>query len=209
MVFFALSFGLSLLPIVNFIISGPISLGLCICFINLLRYGELRIDSLFDGFKYFKTILVASLLIFLVLVGLCILIISPFVPFLPEVDSSITSAFINLLVILTPLMIVAFLYVLVPFIIYDNPGITARASLKISREMMKGFKLKFFTLCLSFMGWFALCLFCSCGIAFLWLLPYMFSSFANFYENLRVAYGLPMNTGHNFNNYNNKYNQNH
>ena len=106
-------------------------------------------------------------------------------------------------------MIVAFLYVLVPFIIYDNPGITARASLKISREMMKGFKLKFFTLCLSFMGWFALCLFCSCGIAFLWLLPYMFSSFANFYENLRVAYGLPMNTGHNFNNYNNKYNQNH
>jgi uncharacterized membrane protein len=51
--------------------------------------------------------------------------------------------------------------------------------------MMYGFKWKYFCLALRFLGWAILCLF-TLGIGFLWLIPYMQVSFANFYDDVKA-----------------------
>jgi len=54
-------------------------------------------------------------------------------------------------------------------------------------EMMTGFKWKLFCLHLSFIGWAILAILSLC-IGYLWLVPYMYASLANFYENLKATY---------------------
>lgn len=194
-----------IIPPAIFIVTGPLLVGYCICFINVLRYRNLSIDNLFDGFKRFGTSLAAFFLILIILLGLFLLIFIP--PILGLINEPIGAIFtiIMILTILTLSVQIPLAYAMVPFIIIDNPGISAIDSLKVSREMMKGFKSKFLSLNLSFMGWSILCTCCTCTIGYLWLTPYMFASYANFYENLREVYGMPMNTTNSFNAYNNTY----
>ena len=163
------------------ILIGPLTVGLSICFINLARYGRFKIENVFDGFKAFGTSFLAFLL-----KGLIIFFLS--------------------LLLIVPGIIAGLAYALTPFIINDNPGISATDALRMSREMMKGFKGKLFMMYLSFIGWAILSV-CTCYIGFLWLTPYMQASLANFYENLRQAYGLPANAVPNLGN-NNGYNGN-
>ena len=55
--------------------------------------------------------------------------------------------------------------------------------LEMSKEMMKGNKLRFFFFGLSFFGW-ALVVVLTFGIASLWVTPYMQASFAKFYREI-------------------------
>jgi uncharacterized membrane protein len=51
---------------------------------------------------------------------------------------------------------------------------------------MMGHKGKLFVLYLSFIGWFLLsCI--TCGVGFLWLVPYVQTTLANFYDDLKNA----------------------
>jgi len=52
---------------------------------------------------------------------------------------------------------------------------------------MKGKKGKLFLLDLSFIGWFLLCIL-TLGIGLLWLYPYILTSRAAFYEDVKTAY---------------------
>ena len=54
-----------------------------------------------------------------------------------------------------------------------------------SQKMMDGYKMKFFLLQLSFIGWFLLCCI-TMGIGFLWLQPYIITTEAKFYEELKA-----------------------
>jgi uncharacterized membrane protein len=163
------------------ILVGPLTVGLSICFINLIRYGRIRIENVFDGFKTFGTSFLAILLRGLI-------------------------TFFLFLLLIVPGVIASLAYAMTPYIINDNPGISATDALRMSREMMKGFKGKLFLMYLSFTGWVILSIF-TCYIGFLWLGPYMQASIANFYENLREAYGLPFNPTPNLG-YNNNYSNN-
>jgi uncharacterized membrane protein len=69
------------------------------------------------------------------------------------------------------------------FILKDNPSITANQAITRSRELMDGFKTSYFFLLLSFVGWGILAIF-TLGIGFIWLIPYMITSQAAFYQNL-------------------------
>ena len=69
-----------------------------------------------------------------------------------------------------------------PYIIVEN-NIGVIESMKISMKMMKGYKLKYFTLGLSFIGWAILSIL-TLGIGFLWLIPYINLTFANFYKDI-------------------------
>ena len=51
--------------------------------------------------------------------------------------------------------------------------------------MMDGHKMDLFLLDLSFIGWAFLCIF-TCGIGFLWLVPYVQTSHAIFYKELKA-----------------------
>jgi uncharacterized membrane protein len=59
-------------------------------------------------------------------------------------------------------------------------------ALKESCRMMKGYKWKLFCLGISFIGWLLLGVL-TLGIGYLWIFPYMYMSFANFYENLKTS----------------------
>ena len=85
------------------------------------------------------------------------------------------------------MIILSLIYGLVPFIIQDNPGISARDALEMSRMMMDGHMLRFFLLNFSFIGWWFLGLFTLC-IGYLWLTPYVTTAQAHFYEDVKAEY---------------------
>ena len=54
-------------------------------------------------------------------------------------------------------------------------------------KMMDGHKMDLFLLILSFIGWFLLSIL-TLGIGLLWLIPYMYTSIAHFYEQLKAEH---------------------
>ena len=83
-------------------------------------------------------------------------------------------------------IILGYAYRMVPYLLHDYPELSAREALKISRQMMKGKKWDLFVLDLSFIGW-ALLSIITLGIGTLFLIPYVHTSEAFFYEDLKQA----------------------
>ena len=86
-----------------------------------------------------------------------------------------------------PGIIKTFSYAMTPYILDEHPELSANDAIDRSRAMMKGHKFDLFWLLLSFIGWGILCVF-TLGIGFLWLTPYMETSMAAFYEDLKADY---------------------
>lgn len=91
--------------------------------------------------------------------------------------------FLWTLLLVVPGIIKGFSYSQTFFILRDHPEYTANQAITESKKLMKGYKWKFFILNLSFIGWAILCLF-TLGIGFLWLIPYVTTSYATFYNEL-------------------------
>lgn len=85
-----------------------------------------------------------------------------------------------------PGIVMSFAYAMTPYILEDNPELSAWEASTRSREIMKGHKFDLFYLYLSFIGWFFLCLL-TAGIGFIWLSPYFKSAEVAFYEDLKGA----------------------
>jgi uncharacterized membrane protein len=97
-----------------------------------------------------------------------------------------------LVVVLVPTLMIGTIilglaYGMIPFVIHDNPELSAREVLRTSRLMMRGHKWQLFVLELTFIGWALLCIL-SLGIGLLWLQPYMATSYAHFYEDVKAEY---------------------
>ena len=86
-----------------------------------------------------------------------------------------------------PGIIKAFSYAMTPFILEEHPELSANEAIDRSRAMMKGRKFDLFYLCLSFIGWILICIL-TLGIGLLWLMPYMTTSIASFYEDAKEDY---------------------
>lgn len=87
------------------------------------------------------------------------------------------------LLFILPVFVMAFAYGLTPYILKDNPELSCWEASKRSREMMKGHKFDLFWLELSFIGWMLLSIF-TLGIGFFWLIPYMQTAVAAFYNDI-------------------------
>jgi len=165
----------SVLSIATLLVAGPFALGFAGFFLKRLRGEQIAVENIFNGFTRFFP---SFLLMFF------------------------TALFYILwsLLLIVPGIIKLFGYSMAFYIMYDNPEIKPLEALKKSQIMMKGYKLKYFLLMLSFIGWvflaalpFALGVnwlkmnFAALPLAlgFLWLYPYMYLSMANFYENLK------------------------
>ena len=73
---------------------------------------------------------------------------------------------------------------MVPYIVKDNPELSATEVITKSREMMNGNKWRAFVLDLSFLGWIILSII-TCGILFVfWTYPYIESTNAALYSEL-------------------------
>ena len=66
----------------------------------------------------------------------------------------------------------------------DHPDYDWRACLDESKRITMGHKGELFLLDLSFIGWAIVCVF-TFGIGYLWLIPYMTATKAEYYEVLR------------------------
>ena len=91
------------------------------------------------------------------------------------------------MLLIIPGIIKTFSYAMTPYILDEHPELSANDAIDRSRAMMKGHKFDLFWLLLSFIGWGILCVF-TLGIGFLWLTPYMQTSMAVFYEDLKADY---------------------
>jgi uncharacterized membrane protein len=91
------------------------------------------------------------------------------------------------LLFIIPGIVKCFSYSMTPFILEEHPELSANEAIDHSRAMMKGHKFDLFWLLLSFIGWGFLCLF-TFGIGYLWLTPYMETSVAAFYEDVKADY---------------------
>ena len=95
--------------------------------------------------------------------------------------------FLWTLLLVIPGIVKMFSYAMTPYILEEHPELSANDAIDRSRAMMKGHKFDLFWLILSFIGWMILCLF-TFGIGYVWLLPYMETSIASFYEDVKADY---------------------
>lgn len=77
----------------------------------------------------------------------------------------------------------SFYYVLAIYVKADNPNMTCAEAVLTSKELMTGHRLEYFILSLSFIGW-AIVVGISFGIASFYVLPYMQTTFAAYYDEL-------------------------
>lgn len=87
------------------------------------------------------------------------------------------------LLLLIPGIIKSLAYSQVFFLLRDHPQLSTLEAITESRKRMNGLKWKYFLMILSFIGWGILCLF-TVGIGFIWLVPYVGTTMAAFYNDL-------------------------
>lgn len=155
---------LSTLSVILSLLALPLSWGLTVSLLRNHREESVDLENLFDGFRKGRYTRVFCALF---LVNLF--------------------TFLWTLLLIIPGIIKAFSYALTPYIIMDEPELTAKQAIARSCEIMQGRRWKLFCLYLSFIGWGILCLL-TFGIGFLWLVPYMNASVAAFYEDVRAEY---------------------
>lgn len=160
-IYFAISFSIGLIPyggLLAYLVAGPLYLGFTLLFLSVIRArGE--VGQLFAGFQQYGRATGTYLLtILFVLLWMLLLII--------------------------PGIIMSYAYMMAFYVLADHPGVTPLEALRRSKEMMRGHKWKLFCLQFRFLGWALLALL-TCGIGYLWLLPYMQAATAHFYEDVR------------------------
>lgn len=147
--------------VVSIIINGFIALGLTSFYLKLSRNQEVEINELFSKTNMFGLYIVTTILIGLFTTLGFLLIIPGFI-----FSIALSQTY---------------------YILLDNPEIDPMKAIKQSWEMMKGHKLEYLLLQMSFLGWIILGIF-TCGILYLWLTPYMAVTNANFYNYIKNDY---------------------
>ena len=87
------------------------------------------------------------------------------------------------IVFVIPGIIFSYSFSMAFYIINDHPEMTAMEALKESHRLMKGHKMQYFLLNLSFIGWMIVGMACF-GVGSLWVASYMSTANAVFYDKL-------------------------
>ena len=91
------------------------------------------------------------------------------------------------LLFVIPGIVKSYSYRMVPYILSENPGISTKEAIDLSREMMDGNKWKAFVLDLSFIGWILLSVLTLGILAIFYVNPYMEATNAELYHALKPA----------------------
>jgi len=152
----------SLYGIFVFIIGGAVELGLCCFYIHLQRQEEISVSDLFSRFSIFGRAFLLRLYIFILVLLWTLLLIIPGI-------------------------VAAYRYAMAPYLMSQNPELGVMQAVDISKRMMNGHKGRLFCLDLSFIGWFILGIL-TFGLGLLFVFPYLLSSRAAFFLDLRYHY---------------------
>ena len=182
--------------VISFFIAGPFELGLAIFFLAVSRGGEQNFGMLFSGFNRFLQAFLANLLMCIFVGVLALLPMLILVFLFATIIISVglgTSAHSGMLAALAipmcglmmiPLIIATYAFSMTFYVLADNQDISAFDAIVQSVKMMRGRKWKLFCLGFRFVGWVVLAL-CTCGIGFLWLMPYIYTTIARFYDDVK------------------------
>lgn len=151
----------------SFIIGGPLALGAALFSLSLSKREHPRFEQIFDGFKKFETSFIAYLV-------------------------TAVLVFLWSLLLIIPGIIAAISYSQTFYIIAQDDNIAPYDAMQKSRMMMEGYKAKYFRMMLRFMGWGILCIF-TLGIGFLFLIPYVHVSTANFHRDISEEFEVGTN----------------
>jgi uncharacterized membrane protein len=89
-----------------------------------------------------------------------------------------------MLLLIVPGIIKGLSYSMTWYVLVDNPDMGINDAIDRSRAMMDGMKWKLFCLQFRFLGWVLLSVL-TCFIGLLWVIPYMQTSLANFYGDVK------------------------
>lgn len=141
------------------IFAGPLAYGFASIFLKLSRGKKSEVPDLFEGFNNnFSNTIVAGVSIYFY-------------------------TFLWSLLLIIPGIIAAYSYSFTYYIMQDNKNMSASEAIKESKRLTYGHKMELFVLDLTFIGWGLLAVL-SCGIGFLWLIPYMETTKAEFYRKV-------------------------
>lgn len=148
----------SVFSIIYMIIGGAVGIGYSKFNLDLIDGNEARVGTLFDYFNDWKKGFIARLL---------------------------RSIYIFLwsLLFVIPGIMASYSYVMVHYVMAEDPSLTAREALRESKEIMRGNRWRLFCLLLSFIGWDILGAL-TLGIGYLWINPYREAAIAAFYRDI-------------------------
>lgn len=150
---------LAVYGIVRMIIGGVIALGYAKFNLNLVNRNNPKVEDVFSQFNNFGKAFIMN--------------------FLRGLYTTLWT-----LLFIIPGVIASYSYAMTPYILYENPDMTANEAIKASKELMKGNKWRLFCLEISFIGWSFLCIF-TLGIGYLFLHPYTEAAGAAFYREIK------------------------
>lgn len=153
----------SLIPAVgavaSLVLSAPLEIGLITVYFKLRDGYPPQIDELFKHFD----ILAQEILLYILI--------------------SVFTMLWSLLFFI-PGIIAGLSYSMAPYILAENKQLTAMEAINLSKQMMNGHKADYFVLQLSFIGW-ALLIPLTCGLAGIYVIPYMQATTVNFFDNIK------------------------
>ncbi len=145
--------------IVSFLLAGPLQLGLCFFFLNLIKGKETHFELLFEGFKPLVTVLLSyAIITVLTVVGLVLLFV--------------------------PGIFVALGFSMTYYIIAEDPEISFQAALEQSWKLTDGYKMELLELNLRFIPWYILGVLCLI-VGVLAVIPWHNTTLALYYEDLK------------------------
>lgn len=176
--------------LISIFFSVPLSLGVVNSFRVLLESKGSNNDLIANFFKlsfsrhYLHIVLVSfvsGLLIGLMIVPVCVILLIVILLFHNAVATVVFS-----IATLVYTIWIGLMYSQIKFIIIDNPKLDIIDTMRRSRHLMDGSKWRYILLELSFLGWIILGILTLC-IGYLWLTPYINTTEAAFYCDLRDA----------------------
>jgi uncharacterized membrane protein len=166
LIMFGVSIASSFVPVLgsiaNLLVNAAFALGGAWVFLRIAKGEEVSVGNIFYGFEDLWTAIKAQFFM-----GLFTLLWS--------------------LLLIIPGIIKAYAYSMTFFILAENKGMSVLEAITLSRKMMDGHKMDLFLLFLSFIGWFIL-VGITFGIAGIWVYPYSYATFSNFYLSVKEDY---------------------
>lgn len=141
------------------IVGSPLTLGLTMIFLGLTRDESPEINTLFSGFSYMGPAILLNIMI------------------------AVFTCLWSLLFVI-PGIIKAISYSMAYFVLADNPELSAKEALDESKRITSGHIGDLFVLYLSFIPWVLLGAI-TCGLALIYVVPYMQTTMANYYLELK------------------------
>lgn len=148
--------------IIAFLVASPIELTFVKFELGMTKNEKVKVAGLVEGYK--RT-------------GACIAL------------ALLTQIFVMLwsLLLIIPGVIKSLSYSMAFFVLAENPEMSGMEALNESKTIMKGHKWELFVLSLSFILWILLGV-VTFGLAFIYVLPYMRVTMANFYNSIKPSY---------------------